>query len=301
MSIFKIKVNKQLVYIVLISCFLEVAIAPLRGYVSLMSNAVAGFAVYFIFTIIVIKKFANTFKPVYLLLAVILGCSIFPVPVHIFYLNSTLRTLPDYIMHIGGISVGYWFVLSRSHYLKATIVILSIILCLFVYIKGYSMWIHKLNYGTFTGLVEHTHHTANVAFQTNNGDTVQLSDFKGKYLLLDCWYTYCGSCYKKFPQVQEFYDKYKDNPELAIYAVHSRVVAATRKKGQESVRTGSDILKKEGYTFPCLSIDIDNPVLKELGVIYPVVLIFNRESNLVFRGDIENASKYISNILEKQP
>lgn len=292
----KFKANKKLVSIVLISCLFDVALSPLRGYVSLMASTVVGFAVYFIFTAVVIKKYTYAFKPTHLLLAVILGCSIFPVPAHTLYFNSSLSSLPDYIMHLLGILAGYWFILSNRKYVKTTIVMLSIILCVFVYFKGYFMWIHNLNFGTFTGLVTDTPPTSEIAFLTIQGDTVTLESFKGRYLVLDCWYTYCGVCYKKFPEVQVFYDRYKKHPEVTFYAVHSRMV--NRKRAEESISAGNTILLEKGYTFPCLSIDIDNPVLQELGVNrYPTVLIFNKTSELIFKGNMENASQYIADIL----
>lgn len=297
MSFLTIIKEKRLVYIVLISFFLDIAISPLRGYVSLMSSAVVGFALYFIFTTIVIKKFANAFTPIYLLLAIVIGNSIFQVPARIFYFNSSLSSLPDYIMHIVGVFAGYWFILSRQRYLRTAIALLSIILCLFVYFKGYSMWMHKLNHDTFTGLVTLTPHITNVEFQTDIDNTLTLESFKGKYLVLDCWYTYCGVCYEKFPQVQKLYDTYKDNPEVIIYAMHSRL---ENQKDKEDVKKGSSILQKRGYSFPCLSIDMDNPVIKELGVnTYPTVLIFDKESNLIFRGRIEIADKFVKKLLKK--
>jgi hypothetical protein len=71
-----------------------------------------------------------------------------------------------------------------------------------------------------------------------------------------------------------------------------------RKRAEESISAGNTILQEKGYTFPCLSIDIDNPVLQELGVNrYPTVLIFNKTSELIFKGNMENASQYIADIL----
>ena len=56
-------------------------------------------------------------------------------------------------------------------------------------------------------------------------------------------------------------------------------------------------MENRSFSFPCLAIDIDNPVLKELGVnSYPKVLIFDKQSNLIFRGSIENASNYIKKL-----
>lgn len=43
-----------------------------------------------------------------------------------------------------------------------------------------------------------------------NGNNVSLSSFKGKYVLLDFWGSWCGSCRSKYPMYSKIYEKYKD-------------------------------------------------------------------------------------------
>lgn len=47
------------------------------------------------------------------------------------------------------------------------------------------------------------------------GEYMTLDSFKGKYLLLDFWGTWCGWCIKGIPDLKEYYEKYKDRIEFA--------------------------------------------------------------------------------------
>ncbi len=42
------------------------------------------------------------------------------------------------------------------------------------------------------------------------GETVNLSDFKGKVVLLDFWATWCGPCREVMPEVQALHEKYQE-------------------------------------------------------------------------------------------
>lgn len=50
------------------------------------------------------------------------------------------------------------------------------------------------------------------------GDPIKLSSFKGNYILLDFWASYCGPCRAEHPRLLELYNKYKEKG-FEIYAV----------------------------------------------------------------------------------
>ena len=51
-----------------------------------------------------------------------------------------------------------------------------------------------------------------------NGQTVRVSDYKGKILILDFWATWCGPCIASFPHTDEVAAKYKDQGVVVLAA-----------------------------------------------------------------------------------
>ncbi|MBO4826160.1 MAG: AhpC/TSA family protein [Prevotella sp.] len=47
-----------------------------------------------------------------------------------------------------------------------------------------------------------------------NGRPLALSSLRGKYVILDFWGSWCGWCIKGFPQMKEYYNKYKGQFEI---------------------------------------------------------------------------------------
>lgn len=54
-------------------------------------------------------------------------------------------------------------------------------------------------------------------FKDRNGKDVSLADFKGKWVIIDFWGSWCRWCIKGIPSLKEAYDRYK--PELEIIGI----------------------------------------------------------------------------------
>ena len=66
-------------------------------------------------------------------------------------------------------------------------------------------------------------------FKDINGKEVALEDFKGKYVYIDCWATWCGPCKKELPFLGKMEEKYKDRNIVFVSISSDKDVAAWKK------------------------------------------------------------------------
>lgn len=52
--------------------------------------------------------------------------------------------------------------------------------------------------------------------QTLDGETLKLSDLRGKAVLLNFWATWCGPCRDEMPAIQSVYEKHKDKGFVVV-------------------------------------------------------------------------------------
>lgn len=57
-------------------------------------------------------------------------------------------------------------------------------------------------------------------FKDINGKDIALEDFKGKYVYIDCWATWCGPCKRELPYLKKLEEKYKDR-NIAFVSISS--------------------------------------------------------------------------------
>ncbi len=81
-----------------------------------------------------------------------------------------------------------------------------------------------------------------------NGQNVNLSDYKGKIVVLDLWATWCKPCIASFPAMQKMKDKYTEVVFLFI---------AVKESGEDALERVKKFIQKNKYNFTVL---MDEPV-----------------------------------------
>lgn len=113
-----------------------------------------------------------------------------------------------------------------------------------------------------------------------NNDTIKLSDFKGKVLVLDFWYSACGSCFEKFPQFENLASKYKSNKDILFFAVNKPLKS-------ENSNYPKKIMDSLDYKFQNLYL-LNDSIVNGLGIkYYPTILYINKAQTEVISGNIE--------------
>lgn len=77
--------------------------------------------------------------------------------------------------------------------------------------------------------------------ETLSGDTLKLSDLRGKKVILNFWATWCPPCRKEMPAMQDFYNEHKENVE---------VVAVNLTDSEKKEKDVHKYINKYDYTYP---------------------------------------------------
>lgn len=262
---------------------------PLRAYpLGFPYSSLIGFIVFFGLTFFCLGKFQSKLPIWQILTALIIGQWIFELPMRIAYFQGSLVSLPDTLFRTFGIIFGFLFWRLKNP-LNLITAFLGCSIAVFMFFQGWDFWIHKLNFGTFTGMVEAFALPAKFEGFDERKNLITDKDFQNKIVLLDFWHTRCGVCFDKFPQVQALYDKYKNDSSVAIFAVDKPIE-------EDKPNQAFDMIKEEGYSFPVV-VTQDEDLAEKFGVTgYPTTFVIDRKGMIIFKGDIAGAVKMIDNL-----
>ncbi|AUO14271.1 TlpA disulfide reductase family protein [Priestia megaterium] len=124
-----------------------------------------------------------------------------------------------------------------------------------------------------------------------SGKSVQLSDFKGKKVILNFWATWCPPCQKEMPDMQAFYEKYGNDVQL---------LAVNLTSSEGSKQAVSKFLKEKQFTFRVLLDDQDSVGSKKYRVsTIPTSYFIDEEGKIVQRVNGPMTLKQVENFAQQ--
>ena len=271
---------------------LSLLVAPLRGgycdfgpFQGLILSSFAGSILgYFLLWYFLSKK-----NDVRVLIAALAGMFICTLPMHIFRFHETAISFLEACIHF--LAICGAFVSFRYFKKKGRAAFTALLFCglCWLSLPGYHMYIYYLNFGTFTGKLKAREMSDIYRLQTEAGDTIRLSDWHGKYVLLDFWSRYCGLCWKAFPKVQSLYEAHKESPDVLV----AGVFLPYKQDDWESVKDRFH----ETCSFPVYHATQNDTLLKALSIQYvPTYVVLDKEGKLRYKGDFEGAKKFLEGL-----
>jgi len=128
---------------------------------------------------------------------------------------------------------------------------------------------------------------------TLDGVEFDLNSYRGKYVMIDFWGTWCGPCVGEMPKVNTFLNKHKDR--LEVLGINSG----------DSKKRMTTFLEKNNYKWQqVLNVrgeSNDNFVLKFNVTAFPTKFIIDPEGKIVkkYVGDGEEAFELLDELMEK--
>lgn len=278
----------KVLLVFLASLALTLFISAVRMNYSLTTSSLIGFAGFFYLEFFCLRKFNKGISSWKIFSAVLVGASLFQLPIRIFDFYGTLVTLPDFLLHIFGVICGflYWRLKSPLNILTA---VFGSLVTIFMFYQGFNYWSHKANFGTFTGKIEAYSLPAKFEAFDEKKNLITENNLNDKIVLLDFWFTQCGVCFEKFPQLQAVYNKYKNDSSVMILAVNKPI------EEDEPNQAFNDI-REEGHSFTVV-VAKDEDLAEKFGVKgYPTTFVINPNGQIVYKGDIEGAVRTVDEL-----
>lgn len=133
----------------------------------------------------------------------------------------------------------------------------------------------------------------------NKEQQVSLSKLKDKVVLLDIWHSSCGICIRKFPELQELHDYYRNDTNVIIWCLNKPLAKDNGTRPEKWVRP---------YSFQSLYFADEKEADKLHVGSVPLVLIFDKKHQCRYAGTLNMGwnifignAKTIINRLKNEP
>lgn len=114
-----------------------------------------------------------------------------------------------------------------------------------------------------------------------DGHELALSDYQGKYLLVNFWATWCGPCKVEMPSLESLHQKFK-NRNLSVIAVSNDIFGA---------QVVEPYIQAQNFTFP-VGLDPKLKVSNQFGVIsLPTTFLIDPQGEII--GVLNGAENWV--------
>ena len=110
----------------------------------------------------------------------------------------------------------------------------------------------------------------NIRAQTISGEKISIDNFKGKYIYLDFWGTYCSGCIKEMPELKKIYKTYKSKNFIMLGIASDTLERLTK------------YIQKNDIDWP--QILMNNEIMKTYNIIsYPTTFLIDPDGIIIDR------------------
>ena len=269
------------------SLALFVLLIPL-GLAGIDYRTLIGFFAYFALTFLLEKRYRGELSGFGILIVILAAQCLLPMPVILKYFGGEVWSLPLMVSFVLGSFVGFCFALLLRP-LNLLVFAIASIASFALFFSGWDYWLHKVNFGTFTGRVAAYDLPKGFEALGQEKNTITNESIRNKITLMDFWTTTCGVCFEKFPQVQAAYEKYAGDRSVMILAVNTPIE-------EDKPNQAFEVIKKEGYSFP-VAVTNEEELAEKLGVkSYPTTFVVDQNAQVVYKGGIEGAVRIVEEL-----
>lgn len=257
------------------------------AFMSIKFRFLFSYFLYFTVSVLVAHFYKEKIKLSVIILIIALPPLIVYGTLHIINFEITRVSIPYTLSIFLGVFIAWVYLNRMSLVLKSLFIISFKVLVIWFYFSGYEQYIHKLDYGSFNGVVNKRIPKELPLGIDTSLNLKKVKDYSGKYLVIDSWHTRCGACFKGFPKFQE----------LHLTFDKAQFIALNRPFKNEKYTEIFNLIKKE-YSFDVLiatNNEEANQVL-EIGNAFPTTLIISPKSQLVYKGSLSGAKQKLDKI-----
>jgi len=126
-----------------------------------------------------------------------------------------------------------------------------------------------------------------------DGNTVKLSDYRGKIVFLNFWASWCGPCTSEMPEFKKVHRQFSKEDDAVILAVN---LTDGFRETEEKARK---FIADNGYTMKVL-LDTTGSAAKDYGIYsIPTTYVINRDGSIVTYMEGARPGKVLLDIYEK--